>query len=77
MKYTGASRTDSSRNSKNEHLKEEKVYQSSAHQECIDRAYRIPIFLSTTTHLNDNQQRFLDRLILEIESALLFRVHYL
>lgn len=59
-------------NSKNELLKEEKVYQSSAHQECIDRAYRIPIFLSTTTHLNDNQQRFLDRLILEIESALLF-----
>ncbi|MFP3325768.1 hypothetical protein R0K05_22180, partial [Planococcus sp. SIMBA_160] len=35
-------------------------------------AYRIPIFLSTTTHLNDNQQRFLNRLILEIEHALLF-----
>lgn len=44
----------------------------SAHQACIDRAYRIPIFLSTTTHLNDNQQRFLNRLILEIENALLF-----
>ncbi|MFJ7951677.1 hypothetical protein ACIQZG_09130 [Lysinibacillus sp. NPDC096418] len=43
-----------------------------AHQACIDRAYRIPIFLSTTTHLNDNQQRFLNRLILEIENALLF-----
>ena len=44
----------------------------SAHLECIDRAYRIPIFLSTTTHLNNNQQRFLNRLILEIENALLF-----
>ena len=43
-----------------------------AHQACIDRAYRIPIFLSTTTHLNDKQQRFLNRLILEIENALLF-----
>jgi hypothetical protein len=71
-KYKGELLTDFSRNSKNELLKEEKVYQSSAHQECIDRAYRIPIFLSTTTHLNDNQQRFLNRLILEIENALLF-----
>ena len=44
----------------------------SAHQECIDRAYRIPIFLSTTTHLNNIQQQFLNRLILEIENALLF-----
>lgn len=44
----------------------------SAHQECMDRAYRIPIFLSTTTHLNNNQQRFLNRLIFEIENALLF-----
>ncbi len=43
-----------------------------AHQECIDRAYRVPIFLSTTTHLNDKQRRFLNRLILEIENALLF-----
>ncbi|PFN95710.1 hypothetical protein COJ85_25840 [Bacillus sp. AFS076308] len=53
-------------------LKEEKVYQSSGHQECIERAYRIPIFLSTTTHLNDKQNQFLNRLILEIENALLF-----
>ena len=43
-----------------------------AHQECMDRAYRIPIFLSTTTHLNSNQQQFLNRLIVEIENALLF-----
>lgn len=33
----------------------------SAHQECIDRAYRIPVFLSTTTHLNGYQQKFLNR----------------
>ncbi|MCR8658549.1 hypothetical protein [Paenibacillus endoradicis] len=44
----------------------------SAHHQCIDHAYRIPIFLSTTTHLNNNQQRFLNRLIFEIENALLF-----
>ena len=49
---------------------EEKI--GSAHQECIDRAYRIPIFLSTTTHLNAKQRQFLNRLILEIENALLF-----
>ena len=42
-----------------------------AHQECIDRSYRIPIFLSTSSHLNDGQQKFLNRLILEIENALL------
>ncbi len=60
--------------SNNEHssLRKDKAKIESAHQECIDRAYRIPIFLSTTTHLNDNQQRFLNRLILEIENALLF-----
>ncbi|MDD1515993.1 MULTISPECIES: hypothetical protein [Priestia] len=60
--------------SNNEHssLSENKARVGSSHQECIDRAYRIPIFLSTTTHLNENQQRFLDRLILEIENALLF-----
>jgi hypothetical protein len=72
MKYKGDLGTDFSRNSKNELLKEEKVYQSSGHQECIERAYRIPIFLSTTTHLNDKQNQFLNRLILEIENALLF-----
>lgn len=42
-----------------------------AHQECIDYAYRIPIFLSTSHQLNDMQQKFLNRLILEIENALL------
>ncbi|WP_429472492.1 hypothetical protein [Neobacillus sp. B4I6] len=72
MKYKGELRKDFSRNSKNELLKEEKVYQSSGHKECIERAYRIPIFLSTTTHLNDKQNQFLNRLILEIENALLF-----
>ncbi|WP_256218425.1 hypothetical protein [Bacillus sp. MUM 116] len=41
-------------------------------QEIIEHAYRIPIFLSTTTHLNDKQNMFLNRLILEIENALLF-----
>lgn len=30
------------------------------------------LFSSTTTHVNDIQQRFLNRLILEIENALLF-----
>lgn len=60
--------------SKNEHSssRKDKEKIESAHQACIDRAYRVPIFLSTTTHLNDNQQRFLNRLILEIENALLF-----
>lgn len=60
--------------SNNEHssLRKDKAKIGSAHQECIDRAYRIPIFLSTTTHLNNKQQRFLNRLILEIENALLF-----
>lgn len=53
-------------------LPKDKVKIESAHLECIDRAYRIPIFLSTTTHLNNNQQLFLNRLILEIENALLF-----
>ncbi|RCX17101.1 hypothetical protein DEU47_1212 [Bacillus sp. AG236] len=69
-----SSRKDEVGVSNNEHssLSENKARIGSAHQECIDRAYRIPIFLSTTTHLNDNQQRFLDRLILEIENALLF-----
>lgn len=69
-----SSRKDEVGVSNNEHssLSENKAKVGSSHQECIDRAYRIPIFLSTTTHLNENQQRFLDRLILEIENALLF-----
>ncbi|WP_425517541.1 hypothetical protein [Paenibacillus agaridevorans] len=59
---------------KNKHrsLSKDEAKIGSAHQECIDRAYRIPVFLSTTTHLNDKQQQFLNRLILEIENALLF-----
>ncbi|MGV2444873.1 UNVERIFIED_CONTAM: hypothetical protein FO527_12335 [Bacillus sp. ATCC 13368] len=58
------SRKDEEKVSNNEHssLRKDKAKIESAHQECIDRAYRIPIFLSTTTHLNDNQQRFLNRL---------------
>lgn len=54
------------------HLSKNRGQIVSAHQECMDRAYRIPIFLSTTTHLNDNQQQFLNRMIQEIEDALLF-----
>ncbi len=42
------------------------------HQECMDRAFRLPVFLSTTNNLNAQQQRFLDRLIFEMENALLF-----
>ncbi|MNI95870.1 hypothetical protein D3C73_1542160 [compost metagenome] len=53
-------------------LRKDEARIGSAHRECIDRAYRIPIFLSTTTHLNDKQQQFLNRLIIEIENALLF-----
>ncbi|MDG0792374.1 hypothetical protein OMP38_16980 [Cohnella ginsengisoli] len=41
-------------------------------EKCVDRAFRIPIFLSTTGTLNNLQQSFLNRLILEIEDALLF-----
>lgn len=40
--------------------------------ECIDRAFRIPIFFSTASTLNDVQTRFQNRLIAEIENALLF-----
>ena len=69
-----SSRKDEEKLSNNEHnsSRKDKAKIESAHQECIDRTYRIPIFLSTTTHLNNNQQRFLNRLILEIENALLF-----
>ncbi|GKU83854.1 hypothetical protein [Niallia sp. NCCP-28] len=73
-KKDGSSHKDEKKGSNNEHSssRKDKVKIDSTHQTCIDRAYRIPIFLSTTTHLNDNQQRFLNRLILEIENALLF-----
>jgi len=39
---------------------------------CVDRAFRIPIFLSTTNSVNDLQGQFLNRLVAEIEDALLF-----
>ncbi|MCP1187395.1 hypothetical protein [Paenibacillus sp. 1781tsa1] len=45
---------------------------SSAINECVDRAFRIPIFLSTTNTVNNLQEQFLNRLIAEIEDALLF-----
>ncbi|RXZ82091.1 hypothetical protein EBB07_12245 [Paenibacillaceae bacterium] len=45
---------------------------SSAINACVDRAFRIPIFLSTTNTVNDLQGQFLNRLIAEIEGALLF-----
>ncbi|NMO97607.1 hypothetical protein HII30_17725 [Paenibacillus lemnae] len=45
---------------------------SAAYDECIDRAFRIPIFLSTANSLNTLQQQFFDRLVQEIEDALLF-----
>ncbi|MDG4658469.1 hypothetical protein P6P90_16245 [Ectobacillus antri] len=45
---------------------------ASKHEECVDRAFRLPVFLSTTNTLNAKQQSFLDRLILEMERALLF-----
>jgi hypothetical protein len=61
----------SSKNPKNEPF-EEKAYTSLEFKECVDRAFRIPIFLSTTSTLNELQGQFLDRLILEIQKALLF-----
>jgi hypothetical protein len=50
----------------------EKVYTSLEFKESVDRAFQIPIFLSTTSTLNQLQGQFLDRLILEIQKALLF-----
>ena len=50
----------------------EGVFNSIKLQEAIDQAFRIPVFLSTVNTLNQLQQQFLDRLILEIEQALLF-----
>ncbi|GAB6608345.1 hypothetical protein bcgnr5405_56020 [Bacillus cereus] len=50
----------------------EGVFTSIKLQEAIDQAFRIPVFLSTVNTLNQLQQQFLDRLILEIEQALLF-----
>lgn len=48
------------------------VFTSLKLQAAIDQAFRIPVFLSTVNTLNQLQQQFLDRLILEIEQALLF-----
>ncbi|KAA6448169.1 hypothetical protein DX932_32230 [Bacillus cereus] len=50
----------------------EGVFTSIKLQEAIDQAFRIPVFLSTVNTLNQLQQQFLDRLIIEIEQALLF-----
>ncbi|MGA4501227.1 hypothetical protein ACPC0Q_25155 [Bacillus bombysepticus] len=50
----------------------EGVFNSIKLQEAIDQAFRIPVFLSTVNTLNQLQQQFLDRLILEIEQSLLF-----
>jgi len=67
-------RRDEVKASNNEYrsLSKDHAKLESAHHQCMDHAYRIPIFLSTTTHLNNNQQRFLNRLVYEIENALLF-----
>jgi hypothetical protein len=51
---------------------DEGVFTSIKLQEAIDQVFRIPVFLSTVNTLNQLQQQFLDRLILEIEQALLF-----
>lgn len=51
---------------------EQGVYTSAKMQAVIDQAFRIPVFLSTANTLNTLQQQFLDRLISEIENALLF-----
>lgn len=62
---------DSSSLSSNDNSKE-KNSAAQKYLECVDRAFRIPIFLSTTNTLNATQQRFQSRLIAEIENALLF-----
>lgn len=51
---------------------EEGVYTSIKLQAITDQAFRIPVFLSTSNTLNQLQQQFLDRLILELEQVLLF-----
>ncbi|WP_413789234.1 hypothetical protein [Bacillus yunxiaonensis] len=51
---------------------DEGVYTSAKLQQAMDQAFRIPVFLSTVNTLNQLQQQFLERLILEIEQALLF-----
>lgn len=51
---------------------EQGVFASAKLQVAMDQAFRIPVFLSTVNTLNQLQQQFLDRLIVEIEQALLF-----
>lgn len=51
---------------------EEGVYTSIKLQAITDQAFRVPVFLSTSNTLNQLQQQFLDRLILELEQVLLF-----
>ncbi|WP_410982069.1 hypothetical protein [Bacillus cereus] len=51
---------------------EQGVFASEKLQVAMDQAFRIPVFLSTVNTLNQIQQQFLDRLIFEIEQALLF-----
>lgn len=71
-KYVSQKDSEKLSNEQQSPTRKEKRKIDPKHQECMDRAFRVPIFLSTTTHLNANQQRFLDRLIFEIENALLF-----
>lgn len=65
----GNLRTSSSSPTKSIHNEKDTT---SAIDACVDRAFRIPIFLSTTNTVNDLQEQFLTRLIREIEDALLF-----
>ncbi|PDZ06085.1 hypothetical protein CON03_10060 [Bacillus cereus] len=51
---------------------EQGVFTSQKLQVAMDQAFRVPIFLSTVNTLNQLQQQFLDRLIFELEQALLF-----
>ncbi|MGG2067550.1 hypothetical protein [Bacillus sp. S14(2024)] len=47
---------------------DEGVYTSAKLQQAMDQAFRIPVFLSTVNTLNQLQQQFLDRLVLEVDS---------
>ncbi|MEW4153245.1 hypothetical protein Q0N88_25185 [Bacillus thuringiensis] len=50
----------------------QKIYSSAKLHQMINQAFQIPVFLSTANTLNQLQQEFLDRIILEVEQALLF-----
>lgn len=58
--------------SSNPKLTDHKKSVSSAMDACVDRAFRIPTFLSTTNTVNELQGQFLNRLVTEMEEALLF-----